>query len=181
MPDRLRIAPDHSEASGVEFSIRTPLAAGLQGWASLTAARVADEFSESDQVRSWDQPMALNTGMAWAGARTSLSVMAGWHSGWPRTPVDTNQAAGALDIGPRNSGRWNDYLTFDARGAWTHAALGGELTAFVEITNSTDRHNLCCAILQSPAAGMTAPQIAEESWLPLVVNLGVTIHWRTRP
>jgi len=181
LPDRLRIAPDDSEASGVEFSIRTQMRAGLQGWASVSAARVADEFSDSDQVRSWDQPMAVNTGMAWTGGRTSVSAMVGRHSGWPRTPVEAGQSGGILDIGPRNSSRWNDYLTLDVRGAWTHPALGGELTAFAEITNSTARQNLCCAILQSPAPGMTTPQIAEESWMPLVVNLGVTIHWRTRP
>ena len=182
LPDRVRIAPDNSEASGAEFSIRTQFSDDLQGWGSIAVARVADEFMDSDQVRSWDQPMAVNTGMAWSHGSTSLSVMAAWHSGWPRTPVEAmSQSAGTLDVGSRNAGRWNDFLTLDARGAWTHSALGGDLTAFVEITNTTDRLNLCCSILRPPAPGTTTPQIVQESWLPMIVNLGVTIHWRTRP
>ncbi len=183
LPDRVRIAPDHSEASGIELSVRKRLAGGLHGWAGVTAARVADEFNEADQSRSWDQPLALNAGVAWAGLRTEFSVMAGWHTGWPHTPVAATgeTVAGPVAIGPRNSERWNDYLTFDVRGSWTRPSLGGELTAFVEITNASNQRNPCCTVLQPATSGAPVFQIEKAYWLPLVLNLGVTIHWRTKP
>ncbi len=62
-----------------------------------------------------------------------------------------------------------------------HPSFGGKLTLFAEITNSTDRRNLCCTILQPPQAGSTSLSIDRKSSLPVVVNLGVTMSWRSGP
>jgi TonB-dependent Receptor Plug Domain len=182
-PDRIRVAPDNSEASGLELSLRTRMTDSLRGWAGVTIARVADEFTGKDQLRSWDQPAALNAGLAWTGVRTQFSIMAGWHTGWPRTSIlAADQGIGAtIAIGTRNSDRWDDYLSVDARGSWMRPALGGELTVFAEVTNATDQHNKCCAFLDSPASEGALPQIVRSNWLPLILNLGITLRWRSDP
>lgn len=182
-PDRVRIVPENSEASGVELSVHRPLTDRLQGWASLTAARVTDEFAGNDGRRSWDQPLALNAGAAWSGAHASVSLMAGWHTGWPRTAISRISANGAaaFALGARNADRWNDYLSLDMKASWTYPTLVGELTTFLEITNTANRRNDCCTVLLPAAAGTTAPQFETATWLPLVLNLGITFHWRSDP
>lgn len=182
-PDHLRIAPDNSEASGLELSVRTRLADRLQGWAGVTVARVRDEFAESEQPRSWDQPLAFNAGLAWVGTQMQFSLMASWHEGWPYTPIVLagDSSAEGWSVGTRNSRRRADYLSIDAKGSWTHAALGGDLTAFVEVTNATDQRNVCCTILGSPVAPGLQPRIETADWLPLIFNFGLTLRWHSRP
>src|SRR5689334_7877836 len=66
MPDRVRVRPSVSEARGMEVSVRRPFTDHLTGWGTLAWSRVADDFSDSaDVLRSWDQPVALSTGLAW--------------------------------------------------------------------------------------------------------------------
>lgn len=180
-PDRVRIVPENSEASGVELSVHRPLTEQLQGWASLTAARVADEFAGTDGLRSWDQPLALNAGVAWSGAHANVSLMAGWHTGWPRTAIARFSANGAatLALNARNADRWNNYLSLDMKASWTYPTLVGELTTFLEITNTANRRNDCCTVLLPAAAGTTTPQLETATWLPLVLNLGITFRWRS--
>ncbi len=183
LPDRMRIAPNASEAHGLELNVRAQLGHGLQSWASVTSAQVEDEFDSSDQRRSWDQPLAINGGLSWTGGNMNLSAVFGWHSGWPSTPVSEADPAASSPIvlGARNSTRWNDYLSFDARGSWMRPAFGGEMTLFAEITNITDRRNLCCTVLQPPQTGSTSLGVDRKAWLPLVLNLGVTWRWRSAP
>jgi hypothetical protein len=183
--DRVRLVPANSEASGVELSVRAPLSKHLRTWASLTAARVSDEFSGSDFTRSWDQPLAMTAGVSWSAARTNLSVAAGWHTGWPRTPLTVNHADAAalssVSLDTRNSQRWNDYYSIDMRGSWTHPLASGELSTFFEVTNATDQRNACCTGVRSPLASEIVPQIEVTHGLPLVLNVGVSFRWRTVP
>ena len=58
-PDRVRVVPNHSEASGLELSARMPFAEKFTGWGTLAWARVADDFrAGGDVLRSWDQPLS---------------------------------------------------------------------------------------------------------------------------
>ena len=100
-PDRLRVRPHRSEATGLEFSVRKPISDSLTGWGTLAWSRVADDFrGGGDVLRSWDQPLAVNAGLAWKGSRASLSALAGWHRGWPKTRFDlTPQLPGAAQRG----------------------------------------------------------------------------------
>ena len=175
-PDRVRLAPQDSESAGLELNARHALTPSLETWASYAWARVADEFTSGDVLRSWDQPHALTVGLAWSGLRTSMSTLVGWHRGWPRTPYANTPVS--LTLGPRNSSRWGTYLVVDLRGTWTKPVRGGELFTWFELTNSTDRQNECC--VHFAAADSVNGQLltAPDSWLPRTLNLGIS--WRIR-
>jgi outer membrane receptor protein involved in Fe transport len=180
-PDRVRIAPRESEASGLELNVRAPIGENWSGWGSLSWSRVADEFDDRDVLRSWDQSVSANAGITWKRSRLSISALAGWHRGWPRTlyeltsPIGT--LPGSLQLDGRNRGRWSDYYTLDLRGAWVWPIRGGELTTTLELTNSMNRFNPCCATLEGAFPG-EALRVGTDSWLPLVVNLGFVYRWR---
>jgi outer membrane receptor protein involved in Fe transport len=172
-PDRTRIAPTASEATGLELSLRRPFSDSLTGWGTLAWSRVADNLPEGDVLRSWDQPVSVNAGLAWKGSNASLSVLAGWHTGWPRTPFDLEP----LRLSGRNTHEWSDFFSLDLRGSWTWLFESGDLSAVVDLTNATDRRNECCAILEtenSPA--LTA---GVDNWLPALINIGFTYRWRS--
>ncbi|HET7812185.1 MAG TPA: TonB-dependent receptor, partial [Steroidobacteraceae bacterium] len=86
-PDRVRIDPKNSEAAGFEVNLRHAFSGRLSANGVLSWARVADDLGASDILRSWDQPLALSVGLAWQDSRLALSALAGWHRGWPRSPV----------------------------------------------------------------------------------------------
>jgi hypothetical protein len=139
----------------------------------FTWSRVADDFSDSsDVLRSWDQPVSLSAGMAWKASRASVSALAGWHRGWPRTPLTLDPLA----IGQRNTARWEDFWSLDLRGSWTWTLAGGELSAVLDITNATDVQNHCCAVIRAD------PQLVRDvgNWLPALINLGFTYRWHGR-
>ena len=182
-PDRVRIDPQQSEASGLEISLRRPITERLSSFGTLTWSRVADDIPPGDVLRSWDQPLALTTGLSWQGTRASLSAIAGWHRGWPRTPFRWSDAdAGlpqSLQLGSRSSARWGDFFSLDMRGAWTWTLARGDLAAVLEITNSTNQQNECCAVFSlDPGDTMVEQEITH--WLPFVFNLGVTWRWHNR-
>jgi len=172
-PDRVRIVPRGSEASGLEVSLRKPFSDSLTGWGTLAWSRVADDMSPGDTLRSWDQPVSVNAGLAWKGSSASLSVLAGWHTGWPRTPFDLEP----LQLQARNSREWSDYFTLDLRGSWTWVFESGDLSAVLDVTNATDRRNQCCVILGMNQASQLEPEV--DNWLPTLINLGVTYRWRS--
>jgi outer membrane receptor protein involved in Fe transport len=175
-PDRVRLAPRSSEASGFELSVRKPFTDSFTGWGTLTWSRVADDFPPRDILRSWDQPLSVNAGLAWKGPRASVSVLTGWHAGWPRTPVVFEP----MQLFPRNSRRWSDYLTLDLRGSWTWEFASGDLSAVLDLTNATNRRNECCAVLE--VEGVPPILAAErEDWLPAIINIGFTYRWRSTP
>jgi outer membrane receptor protein involved in Fe transport len=176
-PDRVRVAANDAESAGAELSVRGALSPSLEGWASYAWSRVADELAQEDVLRSWDQPHALSLGLAWHSGRFSASTLLGWHRGWPRTPftrtVDLAHSTETLTLGARNSDRWGNYFTVDLRGGWSIPTSRGELAAWIEITNTTDRDNQCCVRLEPPQV-----EIAADNWLPRIVNVGFS--WRFR-
>ncbi len=178
-PDRIRVEPTRSESSGIEFSVRKPLSANLEGWSTLSWSRVADDVEEGDVLRSWDQPLAATLGLAWQGSRASVSALTGWHRGWPRTPLTLVPANGGtpemLVVGPRNDERWRDYYTFDVRGSWTWPRPTGDFTIVLEATNATNRGNECCSTLTRRMDGPF--EIETDHWLPAIVNLGFSFTW----
>jgi len=180
-PDRVRLAPSASEATGLEVNGRMPLFAGASGWGTVSWARVADDFEGHDVLRSWDQSVAVSAGFAWEGSSLSVSVLGGWHRGWPRTPYELTQASGSLPssivLGARNSDRWANYFTLDVRGAWTWRFARADLQTTLELTNATNRANPCCTALEESSAGQS-PTAETENWLPIIVNLGFAYRWR---
>jgi outer membrane receptor protein involved in Fe transport len=171
--DRVRVTPKKSEASGLELNVRSTLAEGWSASGTFAWARVADDFAEGDILRSWDQPFAATIGVAREAPRYSVSVLAGWHRGWPRTPFD----AAPLMLGARNTRRWADFFSLDLRGSWRWDLPRGELVATLDVTNGTNRRNECCAVLERSETG-PGFQTETDPWLPTIVNLGFTYRWR---
>jgi outer membrane receptor protein involved in Fe transport len=173
-PDRVRIAPLQSEASGLELSARTPIGDNFTGWGTLSWSRVVDDFRTShDVLRSWDQPVSLSAGLAWKNSRASVSALAGWHSGWPRTPV----GLAPLRVGARNSERWSDFYTIDLRGSWSWQLASGDLSVVLDVTNAANRANECCLLLENE--GPSGLEAEVDHWLPAIINLGLTYRWRS--
>jgi hypothetical protein len=174
--DRVRVAPETSEARGMEFSLRQPLSQSLDATGTLAWSSVADDFGTTEQVRSWNQPLALTAGLSWNGERGNVSLLGGWHQGWPRTPAVTGAQDASLVIGARNSQDWKDYWTLDLRASWQQRFTAGELSYFAEVTNSANHHNPCCTSMETPVEG-AAPELEVTDWLPLLVNVGITFRW----
>jgi outer membrane receptor protein involved in Fe transport len=171
-PDRVRVMPLRSEANGLEFSLRQRVSESITGWGTLAWSRVVDDFrTRGDVLRSWDQPLAVSAGIAWKGASASLSALAGWHRGWPRTSFDMGGPA----PGRRNDERWGDFYTLDLRGSWTWLFANGELSVVLDLTNATNRRNECCLVLEQEGT-MLGPEV--EHWLPAIINLGFTYRRR---
>ena len=176
-PDRVRVVPQNSEASGLELRARVPIAEQFTGWGTLAWARVADDFNEGGDVRrSWDQPLSLTAGVAWKNSRASVSALGGWHRGWPRTPLTTEP----LQVGMRNSERWSDYYTLDLRGSWSWQFASGDLSIVLDVTNATNRSNPCCLLLEASEES-SALESEVDQWLPTIFNIGFTYRWRSSP
>lgn len=182
-PDRVRLVPSKSEASGLEVNLRRQFTQQLSGSGTLSWARVADVIDGRDILRSWDQPLAATAGVAWKGSQLSLSALAGWHRGWPTTPIDmtapANGLPGGVVLGTRNSDRWDDFFTLDLRGSYTWPMAHGDFMLVLEITNATNRHNECCVLLEASDDGQFF-ESGIHQWLPAIANLGFSYRWRSR-
>lgn len=177
-PDRVLIAPRGAESNGIELSARQPIGPHLTLWSTYTLSQTLDELSGGDVTRSWDQRHAANLGMAWKSPHATASLLLGWHSGWPRTPISliaaTPNSPADLQLGPYNALRWGGYLSLDAYLSRSLFTRVGEVSLWLEISNATNRGNECCAEL-SPLAGAT-PAWATDSWPGRSVSLGFS--WR---
>jgi hypothetical protein len=181
-PDRVLVNPGDADAAGIEFSAQRSFGSGVTAWGSYTYSHVTDDSGNEEIVRSWDQPHAANLGIAWTKWRMEASAMLGWHTGWPRTPVSFFPAAGSapayLIIGERNSARWNDYLSLDARIATAIPLPLGELSVWLDGTNLTNRSNYCCTELKSLDSALGPPAMDATIWVPRMLNVGFTYRVR---
>ena len=181
-PDRVLVVPADADAAGLELSAQRSFGRSLSAWGTYTLSTVTDDSNGREWVRNWDQPHSVNLGIAWTGARTSVSALLGWHSGWPKTPVTVVPASGAtpayLLVGLRNSSRWRSYFSTDLRVSTSVPVSFGELSLWLDGTNLTGRSNPCCVELSSMGAAGGAPAVEDQVWLPRVVNVGFTIKVR---
>jgi hypothetical protein len=181
-PDRVRIAPNDAETAGVELSAHRSIGAHLEGWSTYAVSRTRDDIDGADVARSWDQAHAATLGLAWRYRQDSASLMLGWHSGWPRTPVALLAAAPTtlpeFLLGARNSERWPDFFSADLRLGRTQDFAHGELSLWVDATNVTNHANDCCS--QFGSLDQTPGQALLETvrWRPREINVGFS--WRLR-
>ena len=76
-----------------------------------------------------------------------LGVAVKWHTGWPTTAaflVGEDEDDLRIEFGPRNAENLNDFFNLDIRVARVWKFPDSRLTAFLEITNLTNRENECC-------------------------------------
>jgi hypothetical protein len=181
-PDRVLVVPADADATGLELSAQRSFGPNLSAWGTYTLSSVSDDSNRREWARDWDQPHSANVGIAWTGARTLVSALWGWHSGWPKTPVTVVPATGAtpayLFVGPRNSSRWRGYFTTDLRLSTSVPLSFGELSLWLDGTNLTGRSNPCCVELSSMGTGDGVPAVENQVWLPRVVNVGFTVKVR---
>lgn len=181
--DRVLLAPRGGNSRGVEISAHDQVGEHWMLSGSYTLSRVVDDLPLQEIPRGWDQTHAVNWDVTWRRATTSASLVLSWHSGWPSTPIVWVPAAGQqpayLQVGPRNSSRWGNYLSVDARVSHTFALPIGELDLWIDGTNLLNRGNPCCSTyaVVSAAGQLLAP--VTTAWFPRVINLG--FEWRTGP
>lgn len=181
--DRVLIVPRGGDSSGIEASVRHNIGDNWVASASYALSKATDELTNGDVLRSWDQTHAVNAEVTWQHALSSASLVIGWHSGWPRTPVNFVPTTGTLpanlQLGPRNSARWGSYFSADVRLAHTVPLRWSDLLLWADATNVINRANECCTSYGQvdPAANALMP--ATASWYPRVLNIG--FEWRLRP
>jgi hypothetical protein len=105
------------------------------------------------------------------------TLAAAYHTGWPTTPVevvDADAPDAEIVLGRRNSLRFDDYASVDARVSRDFDLSHGELTVFAEVTNAFNRDNPCCVDYSYEYRGDTVVLESEEQhWLPVVPSVGV--------
>lgn len=148
-PDRVIVAPGRARAEGIELSFNYNDGERLDAWASYSHSRVDDTIGGARVPRSWDQRHALQLGAGWQVGRWRAGAALGAHSGWPRTLLVLREAAAPdggdlIGLGPRNSGRYGSVVTLDLRISREFDVPIGNLLAYLELSNATDRRNPCC-------------------------------------
>jgi outer membrane receptor protein involved in Fe transport len=175
--DRVRLEPAGARSRGVEISVDQDLGA-WNWWASYTWSRVTDELDGRREPRSWDQRHAFQAGTGWQGERWNFSLAASVHSGWPATGIelyetgvdDEGEPVFEAVPGPRNAERLPTFAAIDVRLSRTFDVPRGSLMAFVEISNLTNRRNVCCIDYDIEDGALES---SEDYWMPLLPAIGI--------
>ncbi|HEV7715850.1 MAG TPA: TonB-dependent receptor, partial [Steroidobacteraceae bacterium] len=140
--DRVRVQPDSARVYGAELSLRWQLPNDWSGWTSYSWSEATDHFGPIGVLRTWDQKHAVATGLAWRNGAWQYSTNLNWHSGWRRNTLvatnTTNGAAESIELAPRNSDGWSQYVSLDLRAVWTRDLPKGALQVFAEVDNATN-------------------------------------------
>jgi outer membrane receptor protein involved in Fe transport len=181
-PDRVRLDPSSAKASGAELSLiqdRGP----WHWWASYTWSRTTDEIDGRDEYRSWDQRHAVQAGFGWSSSDWDVSLAASFRSGWPTTDLSLVQDGTDPDgepvyivlPGPRNALRFDGFASIDFRVSRRFAVRRGTLSLFLEISNVTDRDNVCCIDWDIADGIDDEPQLesSDDYWLPRLPAIGI--------
>lgn len=181
-PDRVRLDPSSAQASGLELSMD-----GAHGdwswWSSYTLSETTDSINGRDERRSWDQRHAVQAGVSWSNDYWNVALAAGSHTGWPTTNLElmqtgvdaNNEPVYEAVPGPRNELRHPTFTSLDFRVSRTFDVRRGSLTAFVEVSNVTNRKNVCCLDwdIEQDEMGNTELEVSRDFWLPLLPAVGI--------
>ena len=181
-PDRVEIAPTKARSRGIEISLDHATSDALNWWATYTLSEVKDTVNGVEELRSWDQRHSFGAGVSWSTQRWEAAVAMGVHSGWPQTELTLSEGLdedGELEytavVGPRNNSRYKTFASVDARVSRTFDVRRGNLTAFFEVSNLTNRRNICCSDydVDEHDDGSLSLEFSDDTWLPLVPAIGV--------
>ncbi len=183
-PDRIEIAPQSAQARGIELSMASRNNGWLDWWFSYSWSSVKDEFPDGNIVRTWDQQDALKGGIEWRRGPWTVSLAGTYNTGWATTAVElaATEPIPLIASGPRNAERFGDYRTLDLRVARDWTLRNSSLTAFLEITNITDRSNDCCVEYEVEDEfddGNLELSLDRQDFLPVLPNIGIV--WRFGP
>ena len=180
--DRVRLDPTRAEAHGLEISADRTVGA-WSWWGSYTWSKVTDRIDGRDVPRSWDQRHAAQGGFAWHDEVWNFSAAASVHSGWPSTGLTLVDSGVDVDgepinvavPGTRNEINHSTFASLDVRLSRKFDVRRGFLTAFVEVSNLSNRRNVCCVDwdLAEDAQGNEVLENSLDYWMPLLPAIGV--------
>ncbi len=181
-PDRVRLDPSGASSRGIEISLNAERGS-WSWWGSYTLSEVTDRIDGVDVVRSWDQRHAVQGGLSWSKDGWDLAFAAGAHTGWPTTDLTLEQYGTDINGDPiyvavpgtRNALRHDAFASLDFRLSRRFNVPRGSLTAFVEVSNLTNRKNTCCIDwdVMFDQNGTPALDSSLDYWLPLLPAIGV--------
>jgi hypothetical protein len=183
-PDRIEIAPQSAQARGIELSMGSRSEGPLAWWFSYSWSTVKDKFDDDRIVRTWDQQDAIKGGVEWQRGPWTVSVAATYNTGWATTATElaATDPVPLVAVGPRNGERFRNYGTLDMRVARDWRLPNSYLSAFVELTNITNRRNNCCQDYEVEDVnddGNLVWSLDKKRYFPVVPNIGVV--WRFGP
>jgi len=182
-PDRVRLDPSGGRSRGFEVSLDRR-SGPLTWWATYVFAKATDRIDGRNQLRSWDQPHAVQGGVNFSNERWEWGLAAKVHSGWPLTELslvevgvdDGGEIQLAAVPGPRNAGRYQTFASLDMRIARKWQLPRGKLSAFLEVSNLTNRRNQCCLDWELEEDETTGEDVFERGidyWMPLLPAIGI--------
>ena len=178
-PDRVRLDPESAKARGIELTLEYSRNDDLDWWASYTWSKATDRIDGVSELRSWDQRHAFQGGIGWRPGPWEIGAAVNLHTGWPTTGMslgfDEEEEEYFPIPGPRNAERLGTFFTLDFRIAREFQVGIGRLSAFLEVTNATDRNNECCIDydIDEDEDDNVFLDVSVEHWLPRVVAIGV--------
>jgi len=178
-PDRVRLDPESARARGVEVSLEYRGRKEINWWLNWSWTKATDSIRGRDQPRSWDQRHAVQGGIAWTHGPWEAGAALNVHSGWPTTGMSLGfeeEEDRYFPIpGPRNGERVGTFATLDLRISRTFQVKPGELSVFFEVTNVTDRNNVCCLDFDLEEDSPEGPYLdrSKDFWLPVIPAAGI--------
>lgn len=191
-PDRVLIAPQSSEAWGVELFLQGSLGRH-DWWVGYAYSRIQDRIASSGALRSvprrFDQPHALTLDLNLRpGRQWNLNFAWRYHTGWPTTAIsgrleedDEGEVEAVPVFGPRNGERLPPYHRLDLRASREWKPSWGTVGLFVEIQNLYDRENTAGFDvdfeLLVDQQGQVQVLALEEPWGGFLPSFGVTFDF----
>ncbi len=183
-PDRVRLDPASARAAGLELTLEFRGREDLDWWVTYSVAKVTDRIDGVDEYRSWDQRHALQAALAWRPGPWEIGAAVSIHTGWPTTRLTLGMAPPEEDdsepvyfpvLGARNDEQLGTFAQLDFRISREIPARHGRLSAFIEVTNATNRRNDCCVDydIDEDDDGNVYLDRAVEQWLPLIPAIGM--------
>ncbi len=177
-PDRVRLDPQSARARGLELSLEYRGAEDIEWWTVYTWSRVTDRIGGVNQPRSWDQRHSLQAGFSWTSGPWQTGIAINAHSGWPTTPLTVIPGSEEEELipvpGDRNSANFKTFITLDFRISREFEVSKGRLSAFLEISNASNRDNPCC--IDYDIDDEVDPPVVDRSedyWVPIIPAIGV--------
>ncbi len=152
-PDRVLLAPERGEATGVEVVVRGQAAHRLRWWVAYSLARSEERIAGATAPRALDPRHTLALDLALAlPADWSLNLAWRYHTGWPTTGVETLELESPEDpeaepetmvrFDTLRGARLPEYHRFDLRASRRWPTRRGSWTLYFDVQNLTDQKNL---------------------------------------
>ena len=185
--DRILIAPESSNARGLEIFVSRRGVGRLNWWGSYTWSEVTDRLDGRDVPRSFDQTHAVSlSGTYPISPKWTITGLFNYHTGWPTTAVSGRAVAGPdgtvgieVVLGDLRSERLDDYHRLDVRvSRFVEFASGNSLEFFLDVQNVYARENIAGFLVDDrnftllPSGEVEYVEITEESF-PVVPSFGV--------